>query len=149
MMFIAIIKFIMSGNTVNIIFQVIAAIGSLATFGAFLLLFRKDKDKQNQINKLTNIAAILKNQNDTMKEQNSLIEQQIDIFRNTSLLKGNDDKALAELQAIEEKKMKLSVKPNLWLNGAGYSGYNGELRIDLNNKGEDAKLLELNYTLMI
>ncbi len=139
----------MSGNTVNIIFQVIAAIGSLATFGAFLLLFRKDKDKQNQINKLTNIAAILKNQNDTMKEQNSLIEQQIDIFRNTSLLKGNDDKALAELQAIEEKKMKLSVKPNLWLNGAGYSGYNGELRIDLNNKGEDAKLLELNYTLMI
>src|SRR5690606_11743232 len=39
-----------------------------------------------------------------------------------------------------------SVKPNLWLNSVGYSGFDGELRIDLNNKGEDAKLLEFNLT---
>ena len=33
-------------NTLNIIFQIIGAIGSLATFGAFVFLFRRDKDKQ-------------------------------------------------------------------------------------------------------
>jgi hypothetical protein len=78
-----------------------------------------------------------------MKQHNNLIAQQVEIFRNTSILKGQDDKALSQLREIEEKKLKLSVKPNLWLNGAGYT-YDGELTIDLNNKGEDAKLLEFN-----
>lgn len=128
----------------NLIFQIIGAIGSLATFGAFIFLFRRDKDKQTQIDKLTGIVTFLEAQNETMKEQNYLIAQQVEIFRNTSILKGQDDVALGQLREIEEKKLKLSVKPNLWLNGAGYKGYEGELTIDLNNKGEDAKLLEFN-----
>lgn len=136
----------MDSNTTNLIFQVIGAIGALATFGAFLFLFRRDKDKQAQIDRLTGIATFLEAQNETMKEQNNLIAQQVDIFRNTSILKRQDDIALGQLKEIEEKKLKLSVKPILWLNGAGYKGYNGELRIDLNNKGEDAKLLEFNLT---
>lgn len=136
----------MDCNTVNLIFQTIGAIGSLATFGAFIFLFRRDKDKQIQIDKLTGIATILEAQNETMKQQNDLIGQQVEIFRNTSILKGQDDGALAQLREIEEKKLKLSVKPNLWLNGAGYSGYDGELKIDLNNKGEEAILLEFNLT---
>lgn len=136
----------MSCNTINIVFQIIGAIGSLATFGAFIFLFIRDKDKQTQIDKLTGIATILEAQNETMKMQNDLIAQQVDIFRNTTVLKGNDEGALAQLREIEEKKLRLSVKPNLWLNGAGYTGYNGELKIDLNNKGEDAKLLEFNLT---
>ena len=57
----------------NTIFQIIEAIGSLATFGAFIFLFIKDKNKQEQINKLTSIAAVLESQNETMKEQNNLI----------------------------------------------------------------------------
>lgn len=130
--------------TLNIIFQIIAAIGSLATFGAFVFLFVKDKSKQDQIDKLTSIATILEAQNETMKEQNGLIAQQVEIFRNTNMLKGDDNGALLALREIEDKKLKLSVKPNLWLNGAGYKGYSGELQIDLNNKGEDAKLLEFN-----
>ncbi|MBJ2125858.1 hypothetical protein [Flavobacterium sp. IB48] len=136
----------MECTTVNIIFQIISAIGSLATFGAFVFLFRRDKDKQVQIDKLAGIATILEAQNETMKIQNDLIAQQVDIFRNTGILKGNDEEAIAQLREIEEKKLKLSVKPNLWLNGAGYSGHDGELKIDLNNKGEDAKLLEFNLT---
>lgn len=136
----------MDCNTANIIFQIIGAIGSLATFGAFVFLFRRDKDKQTQIDKLAGIATILEAQNENMKMQNDLIAQQVDIFRNTGILKGNDERALAQLREIEEKKLRLSVKPNLWLNGAGYSGYNGELKIDLNNKGEDAKLLEFNLS---
>ena len=39
----------MECTTVNMIFQIIGAIGSLATFGAFVFLFRRDKDKQTQI----------------------------------------------------------------------------------------------------
>lgn len=38
------------------IFQVLAAFGSLGTFGAFVLLFRKDKEKQKQLNTLSQIA---------------------------------------------------------------------------------------------
>ena len=133
-------------NTFDVVIQIIGALGSLATFGAFIFLFRRDKDKQKQIDKLAGIATILEAQNETMKLQNDLIAQQVDIFRNTSLLKGNDVEALKELREIEEKKLKLSVKPNLWLNGAGYKGHSGELSIDLNNKGEDAKLLEFKLT---
>ncbi|MDN3594182.1 hypothetical protein [Zunongwangia endophytica] len=132
----------MTQQNLDLIFNIFGAIGSLATFGAFLFLFRRDKDKQTQIDKLTGIATFLEAQNETMKDQNELISQQVEIFRNTSILKEQDDKALSELKAIEEKKLKLSVKPNLWLNGAGYSGIDGELKIDLNNKGEEARLLE-------
>lgn len=127
-------------------FQIISAIGSLATFGAFIFLFRRDKDKQEQIDKLTGIASVLEAQNETMKMSNDLMTQQIDIFRNTSILKNYDENALKDLKEIEEKKLKLSVKPNLWLNGAGYKGHTGQLKIDLNNKGEDAQLLEFRLT---
>lgn len=52
------------------------------------------------------------------------------------------ESAIMQLKEIEEKKLILSVMPNLWLNGGGYNGSTGEMNIDLNNKGEDAKLLE-------
>ena len=129
-------------NTLNIVFQIIASIGSLATFGAFVFLFRRDKDKQSQIDRLTGIATILEAQNDTMKKQNDLLAQQVDIFRNTSLLKGADQDAIRHLQEIEEKKLRLSVEPNLWTNGGGYNGSTGEFNIDLNNKGETALIQE-------
>jgi hypothetical protein len=132
----------MDNETIDSTFQIIHALGSLATFGAFLLLFRKDKNKQSQINKLINISSSLEAQNETMKEQNELISEQVDIFRNTTILKKQDDKALQKLRKLEEQKLKLSVKPKLWLNGAGYSIHKGELKIDLHNKGEDAELLD-------
>ncbi|WP_290568095.1 hypothetical protein [Leeuwenhoekiella sp. UBA6783] len=124
--------------------QICAAIGSLATFGAFLMLFKKDKSKEVQINKLTSIAAVLENQAESLNKQNDLLSQQIDIFRNTSLLTEQNDQAYQELKEIEEKKMKLSVRPNLWLNGATTIGMSGELKIWLNNKGETAILTDFN-----
>ena len=129
-------------DTLNIVFQIIASIGSLATFGAFVFLFRRDKDKQAQIDRLTSIATILEAQNDTMKKQNELLAQQVDIFRNTSLLKGGDQDAIRHLQEIEEKKLRLSVEPNLWTNGGDYNGSTGEFSIDLNNKGETTIIQE-------
>ena len=64
-----------------------------------------------------------------MKKQNDLIAQQVNIFRNTSLLKENNEEALQELRDFEEKKLRLSVKPNIYLNGAGTIGYEGKLYI--------------------
>lgn len=40
------------------LFQILAALGALGTFGAFLLLFKKDKEKQQQLNTLIKIAGI-------------------------------------------------------------------------------------------
>ncbi|RKO70595.1 hypothetical protein D7322_15060 [Sphingobacterium puteale] len=40
------------------LFQIIAALGSLGTLGAFLLLFKKDEEKQKQLNALISIAGI-------------------------------------------------------------------------------------------
>jgi len=128
----------MEVNLFNTVIQIIGAVGSLATFGAFIFLFIRDKDKQSQIDKLTGIATALEAQNEIMKKQNDLIAQQVNIFRNTSLLKENNEEALQELRDIEEKKLRLSVRPNLYLNGAGTTGHEGKLHIDLNNKGEKA-----------
>ena len=131
----------MTDHSLNILFQIIGALGAVATIGAFIAVFRRDKDKQAQIEKLASIANILEAQNENIKKQNELVQQEIDIFKESVNLKAGDQQAIV---AIEEKKLKLSVQPNLWLNGAGYKGYDGELSIDLNNKGEDAKLLEFN-----
>lgn len=124
----------------EIIIQIIGAVGSLATFGAFLMLFKKDKNKQEQLDRLTVISSVLENQAESLRKQNDLISQQVDIYRNTSILNKQNDEALSRLKEIEEEKLLLSVKPNLWLNGARYKGYEGELSIDLNNKGETAIL---------
>lgn len=132
----------MNYKVIGLIVDIITSIGSLSTFGAFIFLFRRDKDKQAQIDKLTGIARVLEAQNDTMKLQNDLIAQQVNIFRNTSILKGSDNEAIDALTKIEEQRLRLSVMPSLWLNGAGYNGSSGELYIDLNNKGENARLIE-------
>ena len=110
----------------------------------FFFFFVEIKINKTQIDKLTGIATVLEAQNDTMKMHNDLIAQQVDIFRNTSILSESNGAAMNELRDIEEKKLKLSVMPKLWLNGAGYNGYEGTLTIDLNNKGENANLLEFN-----
>ncbi|NEU09233.1 hypothetical protein GZH53_12975 [Flavihumibacter sp. R14] len=57
---------------VELTFNIINSIGSLATFGAFILLFFKDKDKQKQIEKLNSIAKILGEQNHNLKKQVNL-----------------------------------------------------------------------------
>jgi len=89
-------------NTWDDIFKVLSALGALGTFGAFLLLFRKDKDKQKQINLLSKLAE------------------------------------------INEKRLKSSVAPALWLNGADFKGAEKRIYVDLNNKGERAILKEFN-----
>ncbi|OOQ61351.1 hypothetical protein [Mucilaginibacter pedocola] len=120
-----------------------AIIGVPLSLVSIIKLVSKDKDREAQIGKLATIAIVLEAQTQAMLEQNQLLAQQVDIFRNTGLLHAQDGEAVAKLQAIEEQKLRLSVQPRLWLNGAGYRS-NGELHIDLNNKGEVAYLDEIN-----
>lgn len=49
-------------------------------------------------------------------------------------------KAKSSLEQLEEKKIRLSVKPRLAMNGGSSRGYEGELQLDLLNKGERASL---------
>ncbi len=90
-------------------FNIINALGSLATFLAFLLLFRKDKDKQTQIDKLTHVAS-----------------------------------ELAQMKAIENQKLNLSVKPELRKDSSHYNGTDGEMDITIENIGERAILTKFN-----
>jgi hypothetical protein len=96
----------MAKDQIDLMFNIINSIGALATFGAFVMLFLKDKDKQKQIKKLTSIS-----------------------------------RSMAKLQEVSEKKIKLIVAPKLWLNGAGTRA-EGEIKIDINNKGERATLID-------
>jgi hypothetical protein len=132
----------MDNNILMLIFQILSALGSIGAFGAFIFLFRRDKNKQDQIDQLIKLVETLSGQNDLMKDHNNLIAQQVEILRNLNISNGSNESLIKNLKEIEEKKLKLSVKPMLWLNGAGHNGLSGELHIDLNNKGELARLKE-------
>jgi len=61
-------------------------------------------------------------------------------------------KAKSHLEELEEKRIRLSVKPRLEINGGFSRGLEGEIQLNLNNKGERAslksfKVLEGNVTL--
>jgi hypothetical protein len=95
-----------------------AIAGLIAVPGAiagFILLFRKDKEKEAQINKLAGIVEKIEVQNEIMKEANRLSEEQVDILRNSLLLNKQDDEATKRLLEIEEKKFRLTVKPDFRL----------------------------------
>lgn len=49
-------------------------------------------------------------------------------------------KVKSKLEELEEKKIRLSVKPRLTMNGGLSRGYEGELQLNLVNKGERASL---------
>ncbi len=96
------------------IFEILGALGAIGTFGAFVMLFIKDKYKQDQIDKLTNITEKLTNIASTLEVQ-------------------NDNLA---------KQLRASVLPELWTNGI-YQDANGiDFKINLSNRGEIAKLIK-------
>ena len=120
-----------------------AIIGVPLSAVAFFKLVRRDKDRQDQIDKLTNIAGALENQTEVLVKQNELIAQQVDIFRNTNLLKGNDAEAIAKLQAIEEQRIRLSVQPRIILSFVSYRPMDDQWHLLLLNRGEFAHINEL------
>lgn len=135
-----------SPNITDWLSSIAALIGVPLSLVALVKLIKKDKEREAQIGKLASIAAVLENQTSVMLKHNELVAMQVDVWRD-SLLNTNqaDNKeSINKLREIEEQKLRLSVQPRLWLNGAGYTGYNGELKIDLNNKGEVAYIDDFN-----
>lgn len=81
----------------NFTFSILNALGSLATFGAFLFLFFKDKQKQVQIDKLTDISTNLKEQNDLANQKFKLtIKPKIEIGK--AFYNGTDGEADFEIK---------------------------------------------------
>jgi hypothetical protein len=126
----------------NVIFGAIQALGALATFGAFVFLFRKDKDKQEQINSLASIANHLEAQSSLMKRSNELLSLQVDILNKESQGKLEKTEVNSKIAELEAKKIRLSAMPRLFTNGGMSRGYEGEIQINLSNKGERAILKE-------
>src|SRR5437016_5417968 len=101
--------------------SIATAVAAFATFGAFIMLFVKDRDKQKQLDKLTRLAGGIDAQNEILKESNNILSAQLDMIRiSISATTNSESEVAQQLAEIESKKLKLSVKPKLWLNGAGY-----------------------------
>lgn len=111
-----------------------AIIGVPGAMAAFILLFIKDKHKQQQLDNLKEIAVKIEAQNETLKESNDLASEQIDVLRKMLLSPSNS--GYDKLAEIEEKKLKHSVKPNLKSNGQSYRM--SEFWVDITNIGETA-----------
>ena len=53
----------MTSEQLQLTFNIINALGSIATFGAFIFLFLKDRAKEKQIQALTQLVTLLTEQN--------------------------------------------------------------------------------------
>lgn len=100
-----------------------AIIGGLAAvigaFVAFRQLFNKSRNIQAQIDKLADVAEALKAQNKLIEEGNqNLSEYAIQLSKSINLKEGENK----ELVAIEQKRLKLMVKPNLRTGGRHTAG---------------------------
>jgi hypothetical protein len=89
-------------KNLNLIFQVITAVGSLATFGSFVYLFRRDKDKQAQIDKLTNIVTTLTSLKD-IENQKLNLSVRPDIKYNGCGYQGQDGEWHLDITNVGEK----------------------------------------------
>lgn len=105
-----------------LIFNIANSVGSLATFGAFLFLFFKDKQKQNQIDKLTDIFLELQKQN-TLSEKKFKISIKPNLYLHGSILSGHS----GELQINIHNKGELAIITKLILASNDIISYNENL----------------------
>ena len=91
-----------SEKNIKLIFDLITAIGSLATFGSFIYLFRRDKDKQAQIDELAKIVSSLTNLQN-IENQKLNLSVRPDIKQNGSGYRGYDGEWHLDIENIGEK----------------------------------------------
>ncbi len=92
----------MNDNNLKLLFDIIVAIGSLGTFGSFIFLFRRDKDKQKQIDYLSNLVSHLKNLSDVENKKLNLLVQP-DLRIKNSMSHGTDGTLQIKIENIGEK----------------------------------------------
>jgi hypothetical protein len=129
-----------TNSCINTLFQVLNALGSLATFCAFIFLFFKDRQKQDQIDRLANIGDNIKEQNEMLDQSNKLLDEQVGILRRTLTGTLLDDAASKRLAEIESQKLLLSIKPRFIYEGATFGLESSHIKIRLKNKGNVALL---------
>lgn len=120
------------------IVAIAALIGTFFAIKGYYRLISDDKNQQEQINKLTSIAGNLEAQNEILKKSNDLLSEQIDVLRNSAVLVKQDNEGAKKLAEIQEKKLKLSVRPYFKSHGMGWSPQDVHFKID--NFGERASI---------
>lgn len=125
-----------------------ALIGVLGGVYAFYKLFTRDKDKEKQIDSLIKMAEQttmqtqqLSNQSGHMEESNRLFREQIEVFKEGLLLQRSDQEQKEREKEIERRLRKNDIKPLFYQDNG--SGTNTNLRIDLKNKGGQARTLKI------
>src|SRR5690606_12236148 len=89
-------------KNIKLIFDLITAIGSLATVGSFIYLFRRDKDKQAQIDELTKIVSSLTSLQN-IENQKLNLSVRPDIKQNGGGYQGYDGEWHLNIENIGEK----------------------------------------------
>jgi hypothetical protein len=149
-------------NWADILQGIGAIIGVPGAIAAFVILFTKDRHKLEQIESLTSIAQKLEQsnenkqlqidslkeisikieaQNETLQMSNELASEQIDVLRKMLLSPGTS--GFEKLAEIEEKKLKLSVMPNLKSNSQSYRME--EFSVNISNHGETAIIEKIDF----
>lgn len=136
----------MTKENYSLLVESLNALGSLATVGAFIFLFFKDKSKQQQIDRLADISNELKVQNESMKKLVDLQDQHLAVINKLEQSGTKDSSDYKRIVEIEEKKLKLSIQPKIIISSVFSKGYAGEIQIRIQNLGEIAKLTKFNVT---
>lgn len=142
-------QFIYGGISITDWIQALGAlIGVLGGVYAFFKLFRRDKDKEKQINSLIKMVEQttmqtqqLSNQAGHMEESNRLFREQIEVFREGLLLQRSDQEQKEKEKAILKQLRKNDIKP-LFYQENGF-GSNTNLKIYLKNKGGQSRIIKI------
>lgn len=92
----------MNNECLKLVFDIITAIGSLATFGSFIFLFRRDNDKQKQIDHLSSLVNHLNNLSETENKRLNLLVIP-DLRIRNSMYQGTDGELQITIENIGEK----------------------------------------------
>lgn len=131
----------------------ISAIGVLIAIPAGLWsivnLFRKDKDKAEQIKSLTNIAQQSVNQTEQMKyqvqemqESNSILLTQLELFEKSYLMNKEQFDISRNDAELEKRKRIQKIKPNFEFYNMKVALTDSQYHLKIINKGETAVLIE-------
>lgn len=125
-----------------------ALIAVIAGIYAFFKLFTRDKDKEKQIQSLTEIAKQsamqtqqLFSQAGHMEESNRLFREQIEVLKERTLAQKSEQELAEKEKEIVKRIRKNDIKPIFYQeNGIGAFNW---LKIEIANKGGQCKLLKV------
>lgn len=145
-----IIAFIQEVISIPSITDWLQAIGTIAgvpgAIVAFILLFKKDKEKQLQIDMLTNLVIEMNKQTQQFEYQTILMRESNDILKEQAQINNEvfikDKEYKEKMEKLELRKIKLQIKPYLKFQYGSY--FNNILKANFLNQGGSAKFTNYN-----